>query len=128
MFINLKTLMVLGHVKLHTHSRLFDASMLSTSAKLLQTWRYPGIKSTQYPTHILSHTYYLPMCICSDIGRQKSQKSSFIHTHSTFRCFYALNCRQTAANIQIFRRPVHTGAPHTFCLTTTTFPCVFVKK
>jgi hypothetical protein len=55
MFINLKTLMVIVHVNLHTRSRLFAACMLSTSAKLLQTYRYPGSKSTQVPpTHSVS--------------------------------------------------------------------------
>jgi hypothetical protein len=164
--------------------------MLSTSAKLLQTPRYPGVKSTQvprthsvsqplpshvylwsyrrskvakkhvythkvdvslpwcsqlppncckhrgipessphrYPTYIPSHNHYLPMCICDEIGGQKSQKSTLIHTKSTFRCFHALNFRQTAANIEISRKQVHTGTPHTFCLTTTTLKCVFVKQ
>ena len=78
--------------------------------------------------HILSHNHYLPMCICEAIGGQKSQKSPFIPTQSTVRCFDTLNFRPTAANIEISRIQVHTGTPHPFCLTTTTFPCVFVKQ
>ena len=164
--------------------------MLSTSAKLLQTPRYPGYKSTQvshthsvsqplpshvylwsnrrskvakkhvythtvdfsllwccqlppncckhidipdtsphrYPTHILSHNHYHEMCICEAIGRQKSQNCTFIHVQSTFRCCCALNLRPTVANIKISQNQVHTGTPHTFCLTTTTLKCVFVKQ
>jgi hypothetical protein len=88
----------------------------------------PKSSPHRYPTHTLSHNHHLPMCICEDIGGQTPQKCSFIHTQSTFRCCYALNFRQTAANIQISGNQVHTGTPHTFCLTTTTIPCVFVKK
>ena len=41
------------------------------------------------------------MCICEEIGGQKLPKFPFIHTQSSFRCFYALNFRQTATHIEI---------------------------
>jgi hypothetical protein len=88
----------------------------------------PESSPHRYPTPILSHNHYLPMCICEEIGGQKSQKCPFIHMQLTFRCFDALNFRPTAANTEISRTQVHTGTPHPFCLTTTTFPCVFVKQ
>ena len=88
----------------------------------------PKSSPHRYPTHSLSHNHHLPMCICEGIGGQTPQKCSFIHTHSTCRCCYALNFRQTGASTKISGNQVHTVAAHTLCLTTTTFPCVFVKK
>ena len=68
------------------------------------------------------------MCVCEAIGTRKSIKLAFIHTVSTFHCFYALNFRQSPWMIEICRIQVHAGTPHIFCLTTTSIPCVFLKQ
>ena len=67
---------------------------------------------------------------CSTVRSHTSRHSrdivwgvSFSGRHGSM---YALNFRQPAANIDIPRPQLHTGTPHTFCLTTTTFPCVLV--
>ena len=82
----------------------------------------------RYIAHILSHNHYHRMCVCAAIGGQKSKKSTLIPTQSTFRCFYDLYFGPTVSNMETFRTHVHAGTSHTFCLITTTFPCVFVKK
>jgi hypothetical protein len=46
----------------------------------------------------------------------------------TLTRLFAAFMLSTFANIEISRNQVHTGTSHTFCLTTTSFPCVFVKK
>ena len=101
--------------------------MLSTSATLRQSQRYPGVKSTQVP-----HTYSVTqprhcMCICEDMGSLQPINLTSIHADSTFQWFYAVNFRQTPAIRDISRTQVHTGTPHVFCHTTTTIACVFVK-
>ena len=74
---------------------------------------------SRYPTH--------RMCICQDVGSQKPLNFTFIHTDSTFQCFYALNIRRTPAITEISRSQVHTGTPNIFCHTTTAIACVFVQ-
>jgi hypothetical protein len=61
----------------------------------------PESSPNRYSTHILSHNHCHPMCICDDIVTRKSLKFTFIHTVSTFHCFYALNFRQSPSIIQI---------------------------
>ena len=110
--------------RLHTHStcRCFYALNFRQHRDISES------SPRRYITHILSHNHQLPMRICEEIQGEKSQKSTFINTKSTFRCFHALNLRQPAANIEICWTEVHTDTPHAFSLTTTTFQCVFVKK
>ena len=113
----------------YTHA--LDFSLLLCSQLPPNCWKHTDFRESsphRYPTHMLSHNHYLPMCIGEEKGGQPPQQCSFIHTQSTFRCFYALNSRQLAANIEIFWTQVHTGTSHTFCLTTTTLKCVFVKQ
>jgi len=113
----------------YTHS--VDFSMLSCSPLPPTGCKYRGIPESsphRYPTHILSHNHYHRMCICEETEGQKSKKSTFIPTQSTFRCFHALYFGPTVSNMETFWTHVHAGTSHTFCLTTTTFPCVFVKK
>jgi hypothetical protein len=114
---------------IHTQStfRCFDAVNFRPTAANTEISR--SLSVHRYPTHILSHNHYLPMCICEAIGGQTSQNSTFIHTQSTFRCWYPVNFRPTAANIEISRSQVHTGTPHPFCHTTTTFSdCALCKN
>ncbi len=40
------------------------------------------------------------MCIREEMGIQKPQNFTFIHTESTFRWFYGLNCRQAPVIIE----------------------------
>ena len=117
--------------KMPVYTRTVDFSLLLCSQLAQISCKHRDITESSpnwYPTHILSHNHYLPMCVCEEIGGQKSQKSWLMHTQSTLHCFYALNLRQTASNMEISRSRVHTGIPHTFCLTTSTIACVFVKK
>jgi hypothetical protein len=87
----------------------------------------PDSSPHRYPTHNLSHNHCHGMCICQDVGSQKSKNVSFVATDSTFQWFYALNFRQTPVITEISRTQVHTGTPHIFCHTTTAIACVFVK-
>jgi hypothetical protein len=108
-----------------------DFSMLGCSQLPPTGCKYSGIPESsphRCPTHILSHNHYHRMGICEETEGQKSQKSTFIPTQSTFRCFYDLNFGPTVSNMEIFRTHVHTGTSHTFCLITTTIACVCVKK
>ena len=90
--------------------------MLSTSVNVLESWRYAGLKTRRYPTHILSHNHCNHMCICEAIGTRKPLRLTFIHTVSTFHCFYALNFRQSPSMIEICRNQVHTNASNIFGL------------
>ncbi len=114
----------------YTHS--VDFSMLSCSPLSPTGCKYRGIpESTEcvwYPTHILSHHHYHRRCICEETEGQKSQKSTFIPTQSTFRCLDALYFGPTVSNMETFRTHVHAGISHTFCLITTTITCVCVEK
>ncbi len=109
----------------YTHS--VDFSMLLRSQLLPNCCKHRDIQESsphRYPPHILSHNYYLPMCISEEIGRQKSPNCSFIHTQSTFRCFYALNFRRLAANMEISRTPYITTTLPCVLYINTSIPCV----
>ncbi len=105
--------------------------MLLCSLLRTHSFKHGDILDTcprRYIAHILSHNHYHRMCVCAAIGGQKLQKSTFIPTQSTFRCFYDLYFGPTVSNMETFRTHVHAGTSHTFCLITTTIACVCVKK
>ena len=82
----------------------------------------------RHPTHILSPNHCHRMCLCQEIGTEKSLKWTFIHMGSKFQCFYAVNLCPTASIIEVFWIPLYTGTPHIFCLPTTAIACVSVKE
>ena len=103
--------------------------MLSSSATLRQSQRYPGLSSPhRYLTCILSHKYCHRMCICQEVGRQKPLNLSFIHTDSTFQWFYALNLRHTPAITEILRTLKSTQVSHTYAVTQALPSHVYVRS
>ena len=82
----------------------------------------------RYPTHIRSPNYCHHICMCQEIGIQKSLKLTFIHPGSRFNCLYAVNLCQTASMTLVFWNMIYTGTPHTFGLPTTAITCLFVKQ
>ena len=63
--------------RLHTRTRHFSGVMLSTSVKLRQSYRYPGLKSTQVP-HTCSVIQPLPSHVyLSRCGQSKIEKCLF---------------------------------------------------
>ncbi len=112
------------------HSRI-DISLLLCSQlppKSFNDRDMPESSPHRYPTHILSHNHQHTMCICEGIGTRQPLRLTFIHTVSTFHCFYSLNFHQSPSMIEICRNQVHTNASKIFCLTATSIPCVFVKQ
>ena len=66
--------------RLYTRTRHFSGVMLSTSAKLRQSYRYPGLKSTQVP-HTCSVIQPLPSHVyLSRCGQSKTAKIH-VYTH-----------------------------------------------
>ena len=82
----------------------------------------------RYHTHIRSPNYCHHICICPGIGTKKALKNWFIHTVSTFHCFYAVNVCQTVSMMKVLWIVLYTGTPHIFGLPTTAIACSFVKE
>jgi hypothetical protein len=77
----------------------------------------PDSSPHRYPTHMLSHNHCHRMCICQDMDSPKTLNFTFIHTDSTFQCFYAVNIRHTPAITEILRTLKSTQVPHTYAVT-----------
>ena len=98
--------------------------ILWTSTKALETLSYVGMKSLQ-----VLHTYSVSEQLPSYVYLWRSR-----HPKITRICgyivgldhFYALNFRQSVSITDLCRNQVHTGTPHTFCLTTTSLTCVSI--
>ena len=118
----------IAQIDVYTHG--LDISLLLFSQLPPTSFNHrdmPESSLHRHLTHIMSHNHCHDMCFCEAIGSRKSLKFMLIHTVSTFHYLYPLNFRQSPSMMEICRNQVHTGAPHIFCLTTTSIPCVFVK-
>ena len=112
----------------HTQSTIgcFDALNFRPTPSNIDISRNQVHTGTPHTFRLTTTTFPCVFVMQQEVRNHKN--AHFTHTQSTDRCFDALNFRPTPSNIDISRNQVHTRTPHTFCLSTTTFSCVFVRK
>ena len=108
---------------LYTHRLIVSVVLCSQLPPNSGNHRHiPDTSPHRYLTHVVSHNHGHRMCISAGMDSQKP-----LHC-TTFRFSCALHCCQTPSNTEVSQNGVHTGTPHTFCVTPTTIACVFVMK
>ena len=100
---------------MHVYTHTLDFPLVLCSPLPPNSFKHRGIPESsphRYPTHLLSHNHYHPICICAQMGGHKSQKCTFC-THT--RLFAAVVLSTTAKHLQTQRYPSmkSTQVPHT---------------